>query len=182
MSYGSVGKAVRTLRGKDSQLKFSLNRNVSRESISAYERGVTKLPKDISKGLMEEYDDPFFAMVVRQNYTGTGPVYLDGEAVDLHRSSVKEKTIEEMEEALAKLRSFCMAKPLHLLTEWEKDELRFVLEEVAEAEVAMNHLMAVVCKESNISYSSIWKRIYDKFASLKYITKATFAQVKKATT
>lgn len=41
-----------------------------------------------------------FALAVQHQYIGTGPIWLNGPNVDLHRCSVREKTIEELQEAL----------------------------------------------------------------------------------
>lgn len=155
-----TNKLVREIRGTMHQQQLAEEINVSRESISKYENKRTRIPADISKGLMEKFNNPQFAITLCQEYTGTGPIWLDGPNVDLHRSSVKEKTLEELEEAIHKLRNTSLAKPLQNLTAYELHAVKEALNELVEAQTAMAHLMAVVCMESGISYKDLWSQHY----------------------
>ena len=89
--------------------------------------------------------------------------------MDLHRSSVKEKTLEELEEAIHKLRSTSLAKPLVNLTPYELQSVRDALEELVEAQTAMAHLVAVVCMETGISYTDVWAQHYRSLQSSGYV-------------
>lgn len=169
MKKDKVSSAMKEMRGGLHQQKFADELNVSRESISKYENGRSKVPADISRELTKKYNQPQFAVTIAQQYTGTGPVWLDGPNVDLHRSSVKEKTLEELEEAIHKLRSTSLAKPLVNLTSYELQSVRDALEELVEAQTAMAHLVAVVCMETGISYTDVWSQHYRSLQSSGYV-------------
>ncbi len=164
-----TSKLLREMRGSKHQQQLAEEMNVSRESISKYENNRTKIPTDVSKGLMDKFNNPQFAITVGQEYTGTGPIWLDGPNVDLHRSSVKEKTLEELEEAIHKLRNTSLAKPLQNLTAYELHAVKEALDELVEAQTAMAHLMAVVCMESGISYTDLWSQHYRSLQQAGYL-------------
>jgi len=169
MTNSNVGEMLKEMRGRQTQLSLGLDINLTRETVSKYENGRSKIPSDISNTLMKKYDNPRFAMVIRNEFTHTGAVWLDGPNVDLHRSSVKEKVLEEMNEALEKLNNFCMAKPLARLKHFEYQALESVLEELVEVQTAIEHMVVVVCEEANISYTGLWDRHYKFLASEGYI-------------
>lgn len=164
-----VNKLIREMRGTTHQQNLAEELNVSRESISKYENDRTKLPVDVSNGFMQKFNNPEFAITLGHEYTGTGPIWLDGPNVDLHRSSVKEKTLEELEEAIHKLRNTSLAKPLVNLTPYELQSVRDALEELVEAQTAMAHLVAVVCMETGISYTDVWAQHYRSLQSSGYV-------------
>ena len=45
----------------------------------------------VARQYSAKYDNPRFAITLQNQYTVTGPVLLDGENIDLHRSAIKEK-------------------------------------------------------------------------------------------
>lgn len=155
-----VGKEVKRLRADDTQEKFAYGTGVTREAISKYETGRVPLPPDVSRTLTKKYNDSRFTMTVQQEYTGTGPKWLDGPNVDLHRSAVKEKTLEEIQELLAAMGSISFATPLGNLKPFEFQNVEALLEEAVEAMTALSHFVAVVCKESGISPTAIWDKHY----------------------
>lgn len=169
MKKDKVSSAMKEMRGGLHQQKFADELNVSRESISKYENSRSKVPADISRELTKKYNQPQFAVTIAQQYTGTGPIWLDGPNVDLHRSSVKEKTLEELQEAIHKLRSTSLAKPLVNLTPYELQSVREALEELVEAQTAMAHLVAVICMETGISYTDVWAQHYRSLQSSGYV-------------
>lgn len=164
-----AGKVLKELRGSQTQLSLGLESNVTRESISKYENGRSQIPKDISQQIMRKYDDPRFAITIRQEYTSTGPQWLDGKNVDLHRCSVKEKTLEEIKEALNALEEVSLSKPLKFLEHYERQRVEIALEELVEAQTAIDMLVAIVCTESDISYTQVWLNHYSKLTRAGYI-------------
>lgn len=164
-----VGEMLKEMRGEQTQLSLGLDINTTRETVSKYENGRSKVPSDISRTLVKKYDNPKFAITVRNEYTGTGPKWLDGPNVDLHRSSVKEKTVEEMKEALDLIVSTCLAKPLKKLQHFELQSVDSMLQEAAEAITALDHFIAVVCKEAEISYTEVWDKHYKALVSAGYL-------------
>lgn len=170
MTRNKVGEMLKEVRGDKTQQQFAFDMGVVRETISKYETGRSQIPQDISKKIVFKYDDPKFAMTIRNAYTGTGPVWLDGENVDLHRSSVKEKTIEELQEAMEHILNTCLAKPLKKVQHFERQDVEKMLMEVVDAITAMDHFVAVVCTEAEISYTNIWQKHYRKLAKRGYIS------------
>lgn len=169
VSNQKVGVLIKEMRSKQTQEQLAMDLNVARETVSKYENGRSRVPADISRSLMERYDNPRFAITIRNEYTSTGPVWLDGPNVDLHRSSVKEKVLEEMKEALDKIEGFCMAKPLNRLQHFEFQAMESLIDESVEAITALEHMIAVICLEANISYREVWHRHYNFLASKGYI-------------
>ncbi|RIJ64134.1 helix-turn-helix domain-containing protein [Rummeliibacillus sp. POC4] len=152
------------MRGNMYQQKLADKVHVSRETISKYENGRSKIPKDVSRILNKAFDNPKFAITLQQEYTGTGPVWLDGPNVDLHRSAVKEKTDEEVSEFLEKLRKADFSKPFRAMAPYERQDTEDLLSEAVEAITSMVHFVAVTCMEGDFSYVNVWG---DHYTSLK---------------
>lgn len=160
---------LREMREGQTQDQLALDLNVSREAVSKWENGRAKIPADIAEAMMGRKENPWFALAIRSEYTKTGPMQLNGPNVDLHRSSVREKTIEEVSELLACLNKFSFAKPLKNLSDWEKPELHTLLEEAVEAITGLEHLVAVVCEEAEISYMETWQKHHQQLRAKGYI-------------
>lgn len=169
MTRTKVGEMLKEMRGEQTQLSLGLEINLTRETVSKYENGRSKVPADISRTLVSKFDNPKFAITIRNEYTGTGPKWLDGPNIDLHRSSVKEKTLEELKEALEVLENFCFSKPLKKLQHFERQSLENILEELVEAQTALDHMVAVVCNEAEISYTGVWDKHYKSLMSAGYL-------------
>lgn len=155
---------LKEMRGKDYQQKVASELNIARETLSKYENGRSKIPADIGRKLTKKYDNPKFAITLRQEYTGTGPVWLDGPNVDLHPSAVKEKTIEEVSELLEKLKKVDFSKPFSAMAPYERQEKIDLLSEAVEAQTSIDHLIAITCMKGDFSYVDVWD---DHYASLK---------------
>ncbi|MFF5994246.1 helix-turn-helix transcriptional regulator [Lysinibacillus sp. KU-BSD001] len=157
----SVQDFIKELRGEQTQQQFAFDLGVVRETVSKYENGRSKVPADISRRIVDKFDDPRFAMTIQQEYTGTGPIWLNGENVDLHRCSVKEKTIEELQEALKAIHTINLATPFHAVNHFNLSKLEEVLEEAVEAITALQHFVAITCAESGLSYRKVWTDHYN---------------------
>lgn len=164
-----VGEVMKEDRGKSTQQKQALEMSVSRETISRYENGKDKLNIDVANQYSKKYDNPYFAMTLQNEYTGTGPILLDGESADLHRSAIKEKTLEELEEAFNRLKSTSLVKPLATLQIFEKQEVEKAIEELIEAQTAIGNLVAVLCLEGGFSYRDMWMEHYQHLMSEGYV-------------
>lgn len=160
---------LKEMRGKDYQQKVASELNIARETLSKYENGRSKIPADIGRKLTKKYDNPKFAITLRNEYTGTGTRWLDGPNVDLHRSAVKEKTLEEMNEAIEQLEKTSLVKPLRNVQHFEIQDLENVLDELVEAQTAIDHLVAIVCMDAGISYVDLWDKHYRSLASNGYL-------------
>lgn len=160
MTENTVGKLIKELREDDTQQQLAFELGVVRETVSKYETGRSQVPPDITLSLMKKYDNPKFAMTVRSEYTGTGPRWLDGPNVDLHRSSVREKTIEELQEALNALMNTSLARPIKLLNHFDLPTIKSMLHEIIEAITASDHMVSIICMETGLSYTELWNEHY----------------------
>ncbi|TWT04634.1 helix-turn-helix transcriptional regulator [Planomicrobium sp. CPCC 101079] len=151
---------MREIRGEKTQQQMALDFNLSREAYSKMENGSRKVQADIALRMMERGDNARFAFELRHQYTNTGPRWLDGPNVDLHHASVKEKTLEELEEAMKALREFNLARSLKSISHWERPEAEKVLEEMVEAVTALEHMVAILCENLEISFVDTWQNHY----------------------
>ncbi|WP_374964569.1 XRE family transcriptional regulator [Lysinibacillus sp. RS5] len=158
-----VCEVVRDIRisHEQTQLQFGLEYEVTRETVSKVENGHQKVPVDISRKMMKKFDDPRLAIAIQYEYTRTGPVLLDGPNVDLHRCSVKEKTIEEEEEFLEALKRTNFSKPAHALTPREIEDIRKAIEEGIEAETAKKMWLIRAMEYIGMSYSEAYAWHYE---------------------
>lgn len=169
MGNSKLNKAMKEMRDGKTQEQMASQLNTSRELVSKYENGRSKIQPDISRVMMKMNDYPPFAIALRNEYTGTGAVWLDGPNVDLHHASVKEKAIEEMEEALTALRDFNFARPLKSISSWEHPEIHRVLGETVDAITALETAVAIICKGLDISFTDTWQTHYTKLQSKGYV-------------
>jgi DNA-binding XRE family transcriptional regulator len=165
-----IGNAFKEVRGEQTQLQLSMELNVSRETISAYETERAMVPADISSQLMEKKDDPFWAMTVAPTYTaGAWVGKLDGANIDLHRASVRAKTKEELNEALEAIMGVCLANPPKGMKDHQKRELEAALMQAMDAIVALTHYVAIACKEYGFSWLKLWRSHRAKLKAAGYV-------------
>lgn len=164
-----LNEVMKEMREGETQQQLAMNLNVARETISAYENGRARLPQDISQKMMEKKQNPWFAFAIRNEYTKTGPMRLNGPNFDPHRSAVREKTIEEVEEVLGTLKAFSFAKPLQNISDWERPKVDLLAEHIVEAVTALEHTLAVLCEEAGLSYNEVWNRHYIELKSKGYV-------------
>ncbi|MED0665751.1 helix-turn-helix transcriptional regulator [Bacillus badius] len=169
MKKGNLGKPFKLARGKYTQQQLALEFGTSREAISAYETGRAKVPADISRKMTRTSDSPWYVMDLRYQYTGTGPLRLNGERADLHRSSVKDVLLEELDEAKEAVSGVKMANKLKFLSAWEKSNLTEALVQLVDVITGIEHFMGVVCEEAEISYTDVWQKHYKKLISRGYV-------------
>ncbi len=170
----SIGKEIKRTRieAGDSQLKLSMDANVSRESISAYETDRAETPSDIYQHAMGRYDNPLLAVEAATNYYGsTFLPYLNGKNADLHRASVTMKNEEELEEAIEALKKIkpLLSKCPSAVSEFEKQDLMNAAEEVAESMTAGFHFL-ISLKEYGISWNDVWAAHKKELISKGYVS------------
>ncbi|TKI65601.1 helix-turn-helix transcriptional regulator [Lysinibacillus mangiferihumi] len=165
----TVGGLIKELRGAETQLSLGLDIGVGRERLSRYENGRAKVPSDISRTLVSRFDNPKLALTVQHEYTSTGPIYLNGPNVDLHRCSVREKTIEELQEAIDAIKKTSLSKPKDAINPFEKQLMMDTLEEAVEAQTALANFIAVMTDHMSISYTGVWDSHYQYLQKEGYI-------------
>jgi transcriptional regulator with XRE-family HTH domain len=151
------------------QLQMSMDLFESREAISQQENGRYRVQPNVAQYFAKEHNDPWVAIESAAEYTGWGPVKLDGDAVDLHRSSVRSKTYEELEEAIQAIEKVRLANKPKYIQEFEKQTLEKSILEAIDAIVALTHYVAVVCKDYGFSWIKMWSKHRMKLKSRGYV-------------
>lgn len=111
------------------------------------------------------------ALEAAAEYTGWGPVKLDGEMVDLHRASVAMKTKEELTEALEAIESVCVVNHPRSIREFDKQRLEESVLQAIDAIVALTQYVAVICIEYGFSWFKKWQKHRAKLQSKGFIRK-----------
>src|SRR5690606_39183299 len=94
---------------------------------------------------------------------------MDGESVDLHRSSVKAKALEELEEAINAIRGFdAVNRPGNVTDEKREEIIEGLMMELLGAENAIETLVSVVCEEYGISVSEVYERFNKRMQDKGY--------------
>jgi transcriptional regulator with XRE-family HTH domain len=149
---------------------------VSDSTLSAIEHGQQRPAQDVARRAARELDDPELYLAVAQEMTGgvMVPAVLDGPKVDLHRASVKEKTVEELSEAieaLAKARELANARTAEDLTEQGREQVRKALHELVEAQTACAVAVAVLCRQYGISPAQVYREHLEELRQKGYVRK-----------
>lgn len=169
MSLGQILKEARAQSGY-TQLELGDELFVSRSTVAMVETGQRDLPDEVVPVAVGKLDCGFLAMEVASRYTGGAFVSkLNGDAVDLHRASVKEKSIEEMREALDAVKNVCVANRPERIGESDREKLEHSLLQVIDAIVALTHYVAVVCREYGFSWIKMWKKHRQKLKEDGYL-------------
>lgn len=176
MPIGRAATAARTARREAgvTQLEMTFDEYYgSRESISQQENGRYQVQPELTKYYVEKQNDPFVALEASAEYIGWGPQKLDGEAVDLHRSTVSVKIVEELEEALIAVdkASRKIASNPQYASDIDKQVIEKSIQETIDVITAGNHYVAVLCKEYNISWVKMWTQHRLKLLQRRFLKK-----------
>ncbi|MBT2661912.1 XRE family transcriptional regulator [Bacillus sp. ISL-45] len=176
MPNGRATLAARTARKEAgiTQLEMTFDEYYgSRESISQQENGRYQVQPELTKYYTEKHNNPFVAMEAAAEYIGWGPMKLDGDAADLHRMTVTMKTKEELEEAILSIRKASEKLTVNprCIERLDIEEIEKSLLESIDAITALNHYVAVVCKEYGISWVKVWTQHKVKLIQRRFIKK-----------
>ncbi|OQP06816.1 hypothetical protein B1690_05750 [Geobacillus sp. 46C-IIa] len=171
MSRGRAADAVKAARQKTGMTQQQLSFEIyeSRESVSHQENGRYRVQPNISKYFAEKHNNPWVALEAAAEYTGWGPVKLDGDAVDLHRASVTMKTREELAEALEAIESVCVANHPRAIREFDKQRLEEAMMQAIDAIVALTQYVAVICMDYGFSWWKMWQKHRAKLQAKGFI-------------
>nr|WP_309101653.1 XRE family transcriptional regulator [Fredinandcohnia onubensis] len=175
MKIGRAKGALKEARHevKLTQLQLSFDTYDSRENISHMENGRHKVQPNISSYFANEHNNPWVAMEAAAEYINWGPSKLDGEAADLHRTSVLLKTREELEEAIKALD--IAAKRLSVMPkQLQEHDLQIIeksIDESIDVITASNHYVAVLCKEYGLSWMRMWTKHKLKLVQRRFLKK-----------
>jgi DNA-binding XRE family transcriptional regulator len=171
VNHGRAADAVKQARKEVNmtQLQLSLELFESRESVSHQENGRYRVQPNIAKYFAENHNNPWVAMEAAAEYTGWGPVKLDGEVVDLHRASVTMKTREELTEALEAMESVCVANLPRSIKDYDRKQLEEAIIQAIDAIVALTQYVAVICDDYGFSWVKMWEKHRAKLKAKGFI-------------
>jgi DNA-binding XRE family transcriptional regulator len=171
VKYGRAANAVKEARKNANMTQQQLSFEIyeSRESVSHQENGRYRVQPNISKYFAEKHNNPWVALEAAAEYTGWGPVKLDGEVVDLHRASVAMKTKEELTEALEAIESVCVANHPRSIKEFDRKQLEEAILQAIDAIVALTQYVAVICLDYGFSWLDMWKKHRTKLKAKGFI-------------
>lgn len=166
----SIAQALKTSR-KDRGLKQSeLEIPYSDSMVSMIERGDRHIAPDVAPMLAQKLDHPaLFAEIARELTGGFGPAWLNGPNVDLHRSSVREKCLEELREAMAAIEKFAASRPPGAETEMDRKARYEHLLQAFDAIVALFHYIGIQCLEYGFSMLKLSRDHYAKLKGKRYV-------------
>lgn len=139
--------------------------------ISAIERGERQPSVDVVERLTKELDDPRLYMEAANEVTGGvfGVSWLDGDCVDLHRASVKEKVIEELSEAIRAINNVKVYDNPKAIKPDRKEYAKKSIQESIDVYDAIAHFIAVMCNEYGLSIKEMFKEHRQKLMERGYL-------------
>lgn len=125
----------------------------SGKMISKIERGERQISIDVLEKVTKTLDDPRLYMEAANEITGGvfGVSWLDGDMVDLHRSSVKEKSIEELQEAIDAISAVKTSDNPRFCKIEQREVAKKSILEMIDVFDAAAHYIAIYCREYGFS-------------------------------
>lgn len=174
MSIGAVIEQICETKNL-TQKELGIIGKISDKTVSAIKLGRRNAAKDVLNSWAEKLDCPrVYLEMVREAGGGVyGTRWLDGENVDLHRTSVFMKAGEELREAFEALEAterFIINHPSQT-TEDQKEQIKEALLQCLDARVAIDTLIAIKCETYGLSVRSLFLEHQEKLESKGYIKK-----------
>lgn len=152
---------------------------LSYKTVSAIETGRRRLPMDVAPKVAAALDDPeMYAALQAQATGGVASPWLNGEKVDLHRASVRDKTIEELSEAieaLAKCRVLVNVRTAEDLDEDGRKQVAHALNELVEAQTACQTAIGILCRQYGFSMTEVYRQHLKELQAKGYVRKESAA-------
>lgn len=172
MSIGAVIEQICQSKGL-TQKELGNIGSISPKTVSAIKLGRRNAPKDVLHNWAEKLDSPrvYIEMVRESGGEVYGAMWLDGENVDLHRTSVFMKTSEELREALEALAATerLVVNHPNQIGESEKIQIKEALIQCLDARVAIDTLIAIKCEAYGLSVRGLFLEHRKKLESKGYI-------------
>lgn len=164
MGVGTLQAEARKEAGITQQ-DFANEINLSRPMVAAIETERRRMPRDVMKKAVETLDCGFYAMEAAQEVLGEAWITkLDN--MDLHRSAVREKAIEELQEVMKEIAATSSVSPPGT---GQHEQLKTVLIESIDAIVCLSHFVAVYCKDYGLSWTELWTEHRRKLVERGYL-------------
>jgi transcriptional regulator with XRE-family HTH domain len=167
MSVGVVQKEARRASGV-TQKELGRRLHLSRSMIAEIEAGRKRLPRDVARKAVEILNCGFYALEVAAEIAGIGIGKLDGDSIDLHRSALKEKSLEELQEAMTQISATSLSKKPDRIDRIARDEIYKVIEESMDAVVVLMNFIASICQEYGFSWKEVWQKERRKLEAKGY--------------
>mgnify|MGYP000971721308 CR=1 FL=1 len=174
MTVGAVIEDICRSKGIN-QIELGQIGCISPKTVSAIKLGRRSVAKDVLSRWAEQLDHPrvYMEMVKESSGGAYGTTWLDGDCVDLHRTTVFLKAGEELKEAieaLAATESIVVHNPA-MTSEEQKDEIKEALLQCIDARVAIDMLLAVKSESYGFSIRELFKEHQRKLEQRGYIKK-----------
>ncbi|WAH38581.1 hypothetical protein [Alicyclobacillus dauci] len=166
----SIQQALRISRTSRGLKQSDLDVPVTQQMISAIEKGTRQMAADLAPHFNRIVDHhAMYFETMREATDGVGPSYLDGPNVDLHRSAVREKCLEELQEAVDAISHFATNKPPGAEGDTHRRKREEHLLQVMDAIQASYMYIGVQCEEYGFSMRAINQKHRKKLESLRYV-------------
>ncbi|MGP4041930.1 XRE family transcriptional regulator [Gracilibacillus sp. D59] len=171
MEKGRASKALKQGRYEISktQQQLSMETFLSRESVSHQENGSYKVQPEMVQHFAEKYNNPWVALEASSEYIGWGVRRLDGFAADLHRSAVKDKLLEELDEAIEAIKRVKTSLKPSMVQSFHKQDIEQSVQESMDGVLALVTWIAVACEEYNLSWTKSWEKHHMKLKAKQYV-------------
>jgi DNA-binding XRE family transcriptional regulator/NTP pyrophosphatase (non-canonical NTP hydrolase) len=151
------------------QQQLSMETFLSREAICQQENGDYRVQPEMAKHFISNYNKPWIALEAANEYIGWGVKRLDGRAADLHRSSVKDKLSEELEEALRAIKRVKTHMKPSYIESFEFQNIKQSVQEMMDVVTASIHWIAIACEEYGLSWKEEWQEHHRKLKAREYV-------------
>lgn len=168
----SIGKALREARESKGLTQEAIGRAgfISSKMVSAIECGRRAASADVLERLATHLDHPRFYIEAAAEITGgtyCSP-WLDGDGVDLHRTSVWAKTCKELQEAIKAVSAADVVNAPSRADEAHRQIVHDSMIQVLDVRVAIDHYLAVMCEEYRYSILAVFQEHCQKLESRGY--------------
>lgn len=170
MGFGQALREARLKRGVTQQALGS-EAYISDSLISDIEHGRRRGSKEVRALLVQALDYARLYMEAAEEVTGgvyCSP-WLDGDGVDLHRTSVWAKAQEELQEAIKAVAAADVINSPSRADEAHRQAVWDSLMQVLDARVAIDHYVAVMCEEYGYSILAVYQEHRRKLESRGYV-------------
>jgi len=170
MAIGQFGAALEEVLKRKGETRGAAGAaaHVDASLIGKIVKGTRKPTKEVMASTTKHYDDGQLYIAAAGEVTqGASVPWLNN--VDLHKSSVHIKTLEEIQEAMDSLQRAPITKTKEQLAEADMKQIKLTLMECVEAITALTHYVAILCKEYCFSWMEVWKEHRAYLKSKKYL-------------